>query len=281
MIESFIATHRDGALRDGAATTDETSSFWAFLTVDEVTESIAAGAIGLWAVGATEQHGPHLVTGFDHLTAGMIVERTAARLGRRAVVLPALPFGCSDYWLELGGTLSLTQGTMRGLLLDVCRSAAQAGLRDLLIVNGHSGNFGAGVGALAELGASDVRVEFVSYWDLVEHEKLQEIQPVEHGFGHAGEMETSVGLRLGSLVRDGQIPPPVGPLDPGAPGGSEVVFHRAPRPEADSRRGVIGEAAAGSAAVGEAVLEMAVAGLVAHCETVLDRALARDAEARG
>lgn len=262
MIETYIVSHdRDGRTSGG--------SQWAFLTVDEVSERAADGALGLWAVGATEQHGPHLVTGFDHLAAGAIVERVADRLGQRAVVLPPLQYGCSDYWLQLGGTLSLTAPTMRAVLLDVCRSAAHAGLRHLLIVNGHSGNLGPGITSVAELGDVGLGVEFVCYWDLVDRQRLATIQDVEQGFGHAGEMETSVGLQLAALARPDRIPAPDGRLDPHAPGGYEVVFHRAPRPGSDSRDGVIGAAAAGSAAVGEAVLEMAVDGLVDHCERLL------------
>ncbi len=241
---------------------------WASLTAAEVGSRADGPAVGLWAIGATEQHGPHLVTGFDFIAAETVVRRAAAQLGDRAIVLPTLPFGCSDYWVQLGGTLSLAQATMQRTIVDVCRSAAAAGLRHLVIVNGHSGNAGVALTAVTELGDCGMLVEFVSYWDIVDRDRLRMAYAIEEGFGHAGEMETSIGLHIGRLVREQRIPDGAA-LDPGAPGGWSVVFHRAPRAATDSAGGVIGDAAAGRADVGEAVLEMAVEGLVAHCRAAL------------
>lgn len=242
---------------------------WAWLTAEEVQAGVRAGAVGLWAIGATEQHGRHLVTGFDHLASETVVRRAAAQLGDRALVLPTLPLGCSEYWVDLGGTLSLALGTMQRVIVDVCRSASRAGLRHLVIVNGHSGNAGVALTAINEFGVDDLVVELVSYWDMLDRERLLAIQAVEDGFGHAGEMETSIGLHLDGFAREARIPPSANALDPGAPGGSQVVFHRAPRPATDSDGGVIGDAGAGTAAVGEAVIALAVEGLVAHCRELL------------
>jgi creatinine amidohydrolase len=246
------------------------ASDWVALTADEIRARLDRPAVGLWALGATEQHGPHLATGFDFIAAETVVRRAADELGDEAIVLPTLPFGCSEYWLELGGTLSLAQSTLKHAIGDICRSAARAGLRRLVIVNGHSGNTGVAVTAVTELGASDLLVEFVSYWDIIDRERLTLLQDIEGGFGHAGEMETSIGLHLGEVVREGRIPVDGEALDPSAPGGWGVVFHRAPRADVDSRGGVIGDPGAASAAVGEAVLEMAVQGLVEHCRAALD-----------
>lgn len=257
---------------------------WASLTVDEVGVRLERPTVGLWAIGATEQHGPHLVTGFDFIAAETVVRRTAAQLGEQAIVLPTLPFGCSEYWLGLGGTLSLGQGTMKHVIADVCSSAAQAGLRHLVIVNGHSGNAGVAVTAITEFGTSDLLVELVSYWDILDRASLNRAYDVEEGFGHAGEMETSIGLHIGDVVREQLIPPAGDRLDPSAPGGWSVVFHRAPRADLDSTGGVIGDATSGRAQTGEAVIEMAVAGLVSHCRALVagePSALAEHAAADG
>ena len=58
------------------------------LTMDEVGEAAAAGAVAVLPVGATEQHGPHLATGTDTLLAAQVAEAAAERTGD--VVLPAL-----------------------------------------------------------------------------------------------------------------------------------------------------------------------------------------------
>ena len=49
--------------------------------------------VGLVPVGAVEQHGPHLPTGTDTIIATLLCERVSERCG--AIVLPAIPVGCS------------------------------------------------------------------------------------------------------------------------------------------------------------------------------------------
>jgi creatinine amidohydrolase/Fe(II)-dependent formamide hydrolase-like protein len=110
--------------------------------------------------------------------------------------------------------------------------------------------------------------------DLVDRANLLELGELEDGFGHAGEFETAIGLALDGTVRPECVPPPARPLDPGAPGGSAIVFHRAPDPRRDSRHGVIGDAGSARAEVGAAVLEMATTALVEHCLELLGRTLA-------
>src|SRR5215469_14928581 len=99
---------------------------WARLTAPELKAVLAAPCVGLWAIGSTEQHGPHLVTGFDHLAAATVVDRAAADLGPRALVLPFLPVGCSAHWMGFGATLTIEQDTMMRVIGDVCRSASAA-----------------------------------------------------------------------------------------------------------------------------------------------------------
>jgi creatinine amidohydrolase len=259
-------TREDNSAHDGAVE-------WAALTVDELRSALEAGAVGLWAIGATEQHGRHLVTGFDHLVADAIVRGAAAALGPAAVVLPTLPIGSSAHWLDIGGTLSLSVDTMRRVVLDVCGSAASAGLRNLVIVNGHSGNTAVGISAVQEFGTAELMIEFVSYWDMLDRERLLDLQDLEDGFGHAGELETSIGMHLDGLARAELVPPGTA-LDPRAPGGARVVFHRAPRAIDDTHEGVIGEAGAASATLGSAAIDMAVSRLALHCRELRARRMA-------
>ena len=84
---------------------------WERLTLEEVGAAADAGAVVVLPVGATEQHGPHLATGTDTISAALVSHRAAARTGD--IVLPALPYGCSlghgDRW---PGTISLHPVTM-------------------------------------------------------------------------------------------------------------------------------------------------------------------------
>ncbi|MFM7552862.1 MAG: creatininase family protein, partial [Actinomycetota bacterium] len=138
------------------------------LAAPEVRDLAAAGAPALWAIGSTEQHGGHLVTGFDRFSAEAVCVGAAERAGIDVALLPPLPYGASDHWLPLGATWSLRATTLVDVLTDVARSADHAGFRRLVIVNGHAGNIGPGLTALAEAGAGACRVEFVSYWTLVD-----------------------------------------------------------------------------------------------------------------
>jgi creatinine amidohydrolase len=241
-------------------------SEWRGLTVEEVTPRLRDGAIGLWPIGATEQHGPHAVTGFDHLAAEWVVHAAAARLAPRAVALPTLPFGCSGHWMGLGATLTLTHESLLHVMRDVCRSAGRAGARHVLIVNGHNGNVGTGVALLSEFVDADLRVEFASYWDLIDRAVWSEAVTDGAGVGHAGQFETSVGLHIGGMIDVSAIPEPpdVRPWD--AP--TSPVQH-AVRVSEDTVGGVVGLAGTASAERGRVLLESAVAGLVNHCRTAL------------
>jgi creatinine amidohydrolase/Fe(II)-dependent formamide hydrolase-like protein len=57
---------------------------WATLTHDEVGECAQRGAVAVLPVGATEQHGPHLVTGADSLFAERVAMAAVSRTLRPA-----------------------------------------------------------------------------------------------------------------------------------------------------------------------------------------------------
>jgi creatinine amidohydrolase len=237
---------------------------WRSLTVGEVTSRLGDGAVALWPVGATEQHGPHAVTGFDHLAAEWVVNAAAARLAPRAVVLPTLQFGCSGHWLALGGTLTLTHESLLHVMRDVCRSAGRAGAGHIVIVNGHNGNVGTGLALLSEFVDADVRIEFVSYWDLIDRAAWSEGVTDGAGVGHAGQFETSVGLHIGGMIDASAIPDPPDERPWDAPASA---VHHAVRISEDTVGGVVGLASTASAELGSVLLESAVSGLVSHCRT--------------
>lgn len=239
---------------------------WARLTAPELRAALAAPCVGLWAIGSTEQHGPHLVTGFDHLAAATIVDRAAAELGPRALVLPLLPVGCSAHWMGFGATLTIDQETMMRLIGDVCRSASEAGLRDLVIVNGHAGNIGAGMASAAGLPALPCRIHFASYWDFM-NDAAASVLTSDSGVGHAAELETSIGLSLGDLVRDGEIPASGAPYR--EPLGRTGVY-RPVRVDPAASNGVVGDPATASRDTGQKLVELAVSGLRAYCLSLIE-----------
>jgi creatinine amidohydrolase len=239
---------------------------WARLTAPELKAALAAPCVGLWAIGSTEQHGPHLVTGFDHLVAAAIVDRVAADLGPRALVLPFLPVGCSAHWMGFGATLTIEQETMMRIIGDVCRSASAADLRDLVIVNGHAGNIGAGMASSGGLPGLPCRVHFASYWDFMGDDAAR-ILTSDSGVGHAAELETSIGLSLDDLIRPDDIPASGVPYR--QPLGRTAVYQPV-RVDPAGSNGVVGDPAAATRDVGHKLVELAVSGLRAYCLSLIE-----------
>lgn len=236
----------------------------ALLAAPEVRALAEAGAPALWAIGSTEQHGTHLVTGFDLASAQAVCDRAAERCPRDVALLPGLPFGSSDHWLPLGATWSLSPTTLVSLVSDVARSAAAAGFQRLTIVNGHSGNIGPTVTAIGGVIADTTNVEFLSYWTLVDPALIRALSPSDGGgVGHAGEVETSIALYLGGLAIDERLPAPAGKELSEGPGSSDPII-RAPRPLSEAPSGVYGNPSTATRALGELMIETAADRLAEH-----------------
>lgn len=241
---------------------------WADRTAPEVRALGAGGSVALWPVGSTEQHGPHLVTGFDLVGATAVCERAARLAGTGVVVLPGLPFGSSDHWLALGATLSLRPETLVAVVSDVIRSVGEAGFPFLVIVNGHAGNVGPVLTALGAAAAPRPAVELVSYWTLADGAALAAACVTDDGgIGHAGEVETAIALHLGGdLVRLDRLADANGaPLGGDRPGSRGPTFLRSPRPAEESPTGVYGDPRHADPALGERVIDEAASALAAHC----------------
>lgn len=190
---------------------------WADRTREEL-RALLPEAVVVLPVGATEQHGPHLVTAMDALAAEAVAAAGAARAARpeRVVLAPTLPFGASHHHLPFGGTLSLTAATLACVLADLLESAAASGARRLLLLNGHGGNSATCAQAAADAARRHgIVVAAADYWALA---------PVDgawggHFPGHAGAFETSL---MGALqpdgVREQELRPSPGTL-PAAPDG--------------------------------------------------------------
>lgn len=152
-------------------------------------------------VGATEQHGPHLVTGTDTFAVEHI-SRAAAALASDSgsiIVAPTLPFGSSDHHLAFGATMSLGTQTYYAVIRDLLASLITDGFRKILIVNGHGGNH-----EIIQLAARDlalihpVQIGALSYWQPAQGQLdgAWAGKPGHPPPGHAGEFETSVVLHL-------------------------------------------------------------------------------------
>lgn len=181
---------------------------FAYLTRTELTAR-AAGAIAVLPLGACEQHGPHLITGTDHLIAEEIARRAAAAAAPRydVIVAPTIPFGFSAHHLAFGATVSVSTRVLQQFLEEACRSLLASGFAGVFILNGHGGNE-----ELVRVVARQVGTDASAYvaagsywviaWDRLSARGVQELGRLP---GHAGAFETSL---VAALFPDAVRPAP-------------------------------------------------------------------------
>lgn len=155
----------------------------------------------LFAVGSTEQHGPHLPLQTDALLGEAIVTALAPRLPG-TVLAPTIPIGVSPHHMAFPGTVTLDAATFKSMVERCVESLASHGFTTVLVVPSHGGNFA----PLRELhestGGTIGGARFVPYTDLLEFVGVLEAVgeadgiPPEVSGSHAGESETSLVLAL-------------------------------------------------------------------------------------
>ena len=170
------------------------------------------------ALGATEQHGPHLPFATDTLIAEALAVRLAARLDG-AIALPALALGCSREHMSFPGTLDLAEQTLAAVVADVLRSLARHGVDETIVFSAHGGNASV-LHAMAPAwceAAGAMALHVVG--DLAAVTRRLHAEAAHFGVApeaaghHAGEVETSIVLALDpGLVRPDDAAP--GCVDP-------------------------------------------------------------------
>ncbi|MGV9541245.1 mycofactocin biosynthesis peptidyl-dipeptidase MftE [Nocardia beijingensis] len=205
------------------------------LTWPDAGARAAEGAILAVAVGATEQHGPHLPLSTDTDVAVALCARLAAARAD-VLVAPAIPYGASGEHAGFPGTLSIGQAALELLVVELCRSATDTFAR-ILLVNWHGGNIEPLRRAteLLRTESRDVRLYL----------------PRFEGDPHAGRSETALQLALapervrGDRAAAGDTRPLAELLPLLRSGGVRAV----------SANGVLGDPAGATAAEGAALLE--------------------------
>lgn len=149
--------------------------------------------------GATEAHNLHLPYGTDTIQSEHVAReagRLATAAGARVVVLPAVPFGVNTGQFDVKLCLNMNPSTQQRLLADLAESISRAGLRKLVILNGHGGNdFRQMIRELQP--STDLFLCTVNWYTCVEAAPFF-TTPGDH----AGELETSMLLHLApELVR--------------------------------------------------------------------------------
>jgi creatinine amidohydrolase len=176
------------------------------MTWEEIAQLRASGMeTALLPVGATEQHGPHLATSVDCVTAEKLAHAVSAETG--VPVLPTLPYGCSlGHSRRWPGTLSLQPQTLIDVIVQIGEWAHASAIRKLVIINGHVTNFAPLRCALEVLRGKfdDLMITIRNVGEVSPRVRVEFFADAEDW--HANAAETSLMLTLApELVRPERI----------------------------------------------------------------------------
>ena len=171
------------------------------LSWPEVKARIEAGQdTVVMALGAFEQHGPHLPLETDVLLGDHLAQVIADRLD--AFVAPTVTIGCSHHHLGFPGTLSLSDETFAGVVGDVVSSLARGGFRRVVLLPSHGGNFAPLAAAMKKIGDTVDGLRVTALTDPAPLFSPAQIGadefgvPLGEGGIHSGEWETSMIMAI-------------------------------------------------------------------------------------
>ena len=150
-------------------------------------------------LGAMEQHGPHLPIGTDTYLGYATGERLARRLGD-ALLAPVVSLGYSVGHLPMAGTVTIAETTLETIIVDVCRSLAHHGFREIILLCSHGGNYRAIRNVLSRIREEhrEIRISTITDFDeWLEHTKkfaAREGLDMARLGVHAAQGETSLML---------------------------------------------------------------------------------------
>jgi creatinine amidohydrolase len=168
---------------------------FAELTSPQVGELLAGDTapVLLLPVGAVEPHGPHAPLATDSIISVAVCERTAHELASsgdaRALVLPPIDYGVTQYSAAFPGAVSISADTLRSLVVEVCSALRDSGFRHRVIVNSHFEP--EHVSALRDAAADSQS----AFFDLTRRRIAERLtDEFRSGAAHAGRYETSIVL---------------------------------------------------------------------------------------
>ena len=162
---------------------------------------LAAATVAVLPVAATEQHGPHLPLSVDSTLLQGVIDAALPLLPAALPVLflPPQNIGLSPEHSRYPGTLTLSPSTLLALWTQLGECVARAGVKKLLLLNGHGGQVSVMDIVARELRSQQHLLVYSASWfslplpDAV----ASQFSAEEHRFGiHAGDIETSMMLHL-------------------------------------------------------------------------------------
>lgn len=154
--------------------------------------------------GATEAHNYHLPYATDNIQAERIAAEAASiawEKGAKTIVLPAIPFGVNTGQHDIKLDININPSTQLIVLDDITASLKRAGIRKLIVLNGHGGNDFKPILRELQLKYTDMFLCMINWF------KMEEVAEFFDNPGdHAGELETSLMMYLApNYVLDLQV----------------------------------------------------------------------------
>jgi creatinine amidohydrolase len=228
------------------------------MTWPEIRRAIDSGfTTAVFAVGSTEQHGPHLPTMTDARIGDDVAGRVARKLGH-ALQARTINVGQSEHHLAFAGTISLKAETLALILRDYVASLVHHGFKRIIVIPSHGGNFATVRQAIETASQAHSGVEVKGFSDLLALTDLLNQASARYGVSaedsgaHAGESETSIMMALeGGLVASDRFAPGyIGPLGEAE---MRIIFEKGM--PALTSNGILGDPRTSSAEKGEDYLE--------------------------
>ncbi len=171
-------------------------------TSTSVEETQRAASVAVLPVGSFEQHGAHLPLATDTMVACAIAAAIAERYD--LFLLPPITISCSHEHSGFAGTVSIRAATLVHVIRDIQASLEQQGIRKLVLVNGHGGNYVLG-NIVQEANVGERRMALFPHRDDWDHaRKAGGLVTGLHEDMHGGELETSILLAVAAeTVRPG------------------------------------------------------------------------------
>ncbi|MEO2174322.1 MAG: creatininase [bacterium] len=187
------------------------------MTWPEFDAHVRSGAIVFIPTGATEQHGPHLPLGVDHMLPTGIAHDVAHEVN--GIVAPAIPYGYKSMTRSAGGpffpgSTGLDGATLTAIIRDIIRELVRHGVRKICVLDGNYENLWflneAVDLAMRELGDTGLVIMCLQHWDFLTEATLSQVFPDGYPgieLEHAAVLETSLMMHYQPhLVREGLIP---------------------------------------------------------------------------
>lgn len=174
------------------------------LPLETTTDDVKTGQprVAVLPVGSFEQHGPFLPLMTDTVIACAIAREVAAVYPVHC--LPPVTISCSHEHAGWPGTVSISAPTLCAVVRDIAESLRRSGIDNLVLINGHGGNYVLRNVVQESAGTGTRMALFPGPADWNAARDRAGVRTPSSSDMHAGEVETSILLHdHPELVRPG------------------------------------------------------------------------------